>query len=204
MNEIRFLNHALFNTEHLLTLLVHFCINLVFIVLLIQKIYLRINRNRDYLFIFYVFNILVFFLGSLLSHIKLETGFAFGLFALFSIIRYRTQQIPIKEMTFLFASIILATVNSTVTANLSYAEILFANLAILGVSWIMERNWLKFFKPSKSITYEKIELIVPEKRKELIADLEARTGLRIISVKIVSVNFLRDTAKLLVYYKEQG
>jgi len=202
MGEIRIFDFLIVDGAGLLLLVIRFFLDLVCITVLIQKIYLRVNKNHDYLMIFYSFNILVFFLSSLLTYVRLEAGFAFGLFALFSIIRYRTRQIPIKEMTFLFTSIIVAVINSTVTNKLSYAEVFFADIAILVVCYIMERSWLKFYRESKTVTYEKIELILPEKRKELIADLEKRTGLKITGVKVLTINFLRDTAKIQVYFRE--
>jgi hypothetical protein len=129
----------------------------------------------------------------------METGFAFGLFAIFSILRYRTEPIPIKEMTFMFISIIMATINSTVTADLNYLEILFANIIIISATFTMERIWLKNYKPSKNIIFEQIELIHENRRKELISVLEKRTGLKISSVKIQQIDFLHDTAKIKAY-----
>ncbi len=131
-----------FDLEFNLQLLIRFIINLVVITLLITCIYSPVKKKKEYLFVFFNFNILIFFIASLLSKIKMETGFAFGLFAIFSIIRYRTKQIPIKEMTFLFISIILATINSTVTIEIDFLTILMANVMILLSSYVMEKIWL--------------------------------------------------------------
>ena len=106
-------------------------------------------------------------------------------------------------MTFLFISIIIATINSTVTILISYSEIIFANVAILGVSLLMEKLWLKKYIDSKSILYEKIELIVPEKREELLEDLRKRTGLNVESFEVRRINLLRDTARIRIFYKSE-
>ena len=131
-----------FDLEFNLLLLIRFIMNLAFILLLIGCVYSPVKKKREYLFVFFNFNILIFFIASLLSKIKMETGFAFGLFAVFSIIRYRTKQIPIKEMTFLFISIILATINSMVTIEIDFLTIFMANVMILLTSFIMEKIWL--------------------------------------------------------------
>lgn len=121
------------------TLILRFLSNMVFMSILMATYY-KVNNNSQYLFNFIVFNILIFFVSSFLSRINLETGFAFGLFAIFSILRYRTEAIPIKEMTFMFTSIIMATINSTVTSNLCYGEVLFANCVIVLAVFILERK----------------------------------------------------------------
>lgn len=187
------------NSPAMKTLIIRFMLNIVFILILIKGVYNRTNKNTEYVFNFIIFNILIFFVSSLLSRIAMETGFTFGLFAIFSILRYRTEPIPIKEMTFMFISIIMATINSTVTAELNYGEILFANIIIISATFLMERTWLKQYKPSKKIIFEKIELIHESKRKELIEELEKRTGLKITDVKIRKIDFLKDTAEIKAY-----
>ncbi|MBT3274657.1 MAG: DUF4956 domain-containing protein [Spirochaetales bacterium] len=203
MDKIILFGVPFFESSSFFHLLLRFVIDIIFITILIRGIYYPINKKRNYLFTFFIFNVLIFFVASLLSAVRLETGFAFGLFAVFSIIRYRTRQIPIKEMTFLFISIIIATINSTVTILISYSEIIFANVAILGVSLLMEKLWLKKYIDSKSILYEKIELIVPEKREELLEDLRKRTGLNVESFEVRRINLLRDTARIRIFYKSE-
>lgn len=179
-----------------LTIFLRFVLNAVFICILIWGIYYRINRNTEYLFNFILFNILIFFLSSLLSSVELQTGFAFGIFAIFSILRYRTEPIPIKEMTFMFISIILGIINSTVTVDLSLIEIIFANISITLVTYIMEEKWLKNYKASKTVIFEDIELIHEDKKDELMGVLQERCGLKIIDVEILMIDYLKDTAKL--------
>ena len=199
MEELIIFGINLINIASFQILAVKFLINLVTISILIFGIYYPINKNSGYLFNFFILNILIFFVSSLLSNIKLQTGFAFGLFAIFSILRYRTETIPIKEMTFMFISIIIATINSSVTEGLSHAEIMFANIVIILMTYIMERFWLRKYKPSKIIEFEIIELIHQNRRTELISELEKRIGQKISDVEIESINFLKDTAVLKVY-----
>ena len=188
------------NVNDLSILAVRFLIDILFASILILGIYFRINHKTKYLFNFYIFNILIFFVASLLNTVTMQTGFAFGLFAIFSILRYRTKQIPIKEMSYLFIAIVIATINSTVTSSLSYIEILFANTAIIAISFILEKVWARHYRPSQVVVYEKIDLIVPERKSDLIDDLEKRLGRRVSETEILKVNFLTDSASIKVFF----
>ncbi|MGL1890503.1 MAG: DUF4956 domain-containing protein [Spirochaetaceae bacterium] len=180
-------------------LLLRFLINAVVIVILTWGIYYKINRNSEYLFNFIIFNILIFFVSSLLSKSDLNTGFAFGIFAIFSILRYRTEPLPIKEMTYMFISIVVAIINSTVTSGLSIYEIAFANIIIVLATYIMEKKWLRNYKAYKRIIFEDIKLIHKDKKTELIEVLESRTGYKINDVFIEKIDYLKDIAVLKVY-----
>jgi hypothetical protein len=136
----------------------------------------------------------------MLGSVKLQLGFALGLFAVFGIIRYRTNPMPIKEMTYLFVIIGISVVNALTNKKVSYAEVLFTNLVLVAIVYGLEKIWLLRHESCKLITYEKIELIKPEKHNELIADLQERTGLKINRIEIGKIDFLRDTARLSVYY----
>ena len=144
---------------------------------------------------------IIFFLCYLLSGIKLEMGFAFGLFAIFSILRYRTISIPMKEMTYLFMVIAIAVINALTTKKVSFMELLFTNVSLIAASYFLERLWYKEGLSEQTIEYEKIENIKPERRAILIADLKERTGLDIRSAEILTTDFLRDMARVRVYYK---
>ena len=134
---------------------------------------------------------------------KLELSFALGLFAIFGIIRYRTETIPIKEMTYLFVVVGLSVINALANKKISYSELLFANFAVVGLSYFFEKVWLiKNTLKSKVVLYEKIEMIKAEKRTELVNDLEKRTGLKIENLEVESIDLLRDTAKIRVFYFE--
>lgn len=180
-------------------LLIRFAFNTLVIIILTWGIYYKINRNSEYLFNFIIFNILIFFVASLLSQSDLNTGFAFGIFAIFSILRYRTEPLPIKEMTYMFISIVIAIINSTVTSGLGIYEIIFANVVIVLATYIMEKKWLRNYKAYKKIIFDDIRLIHKDKKAELIEVLESRTGYTITDVSIEKIDYLKDTALLKVY-----
>jgi hypothetical protein len=136
----------------------------------------------------------------LLESVKLELGFALGLFAVFGIIRYRTTTIPIKEMTYLFIIIGLSVINALANKKISYAELLFTNMAVIAVVWGLERIWLLKNENSKTIVLEKIDLIRPENYNLLMEDLKERTGLEINRAEVGKINFLRDTAQVKIFY----
>jgi hypothetical protein len=131
-------------------------------------------------------------------------GFALGLFAVFGIIRYRTISIPIKEMTYLFVVIGLSVINALSNKKISYAELLFANMVVFGISFLIERIKNIANESYTVVNYEKIELVTPDRKEELIADLEARLGMKISRVSISNVNFQKDTAKILVYFMKSN
>lgn len=185
-------------------LLVRFGINLVVIIVLVRWLYYSVSRRKDYLFTYVLISNVVFFLCYLLENVTLQIGFALGLFAIFGIIRYRTNPMPIKEMTYLFLVIGVSVINA-LTAGTSIYEILFANFAVLFITFGLEKVWLLRHTSSKSIVYEKINLIVPEKYDEMLADLRQRTGIRDIKkVEIGSINFLKDTCRMIIYYDDKS
>ena len=149
-----------------------------------------------------MFNSLIFFFAFLLGNVTINIGFAFGLFAVFAILRYRTDPIPIKEMTYLFIVITIGVINALSSAEVSYAELLFTNVALVGLTYFLETYWRKNLLVRITIEYEKIENIKPENHDTLLADLKERTGLNIQSFEFRRMNFLRDTARIRIYYKE--
>jgi hypothetical protein len=203
LDGIEFLGTPLFDPEDFLKLIVKTGFNLTIITIIIRYIYYPVTKNKDYLFTYFLISMTVFLLCVLLDSVKLQLGFALGLFAIFGIIRYRTDPIAIKEMTYLFLVIGISVVNALSNKKISYAELVFANLMIVFVTYGMENLWLLRHQSRKNITYEKIELILPEKREELIADLKARTGIDVIRVEIRRIDFLRDTANLRIFYYEE-
>ena len=202
LDSIEFLGTPLFDPKDFLKLIVKTVFNLIIITIIIRYIYYPVTKNKDYLFTYFLISMTVFLLCVLLDSVKLQLGFALGLFAIFGIIRYRTDPIAIKEMTYLFLVIGISVVNALSNKKISYAELVFANLMIVFVTYGMENLWLLRHQSRKNITYEKIELILPEKREELIADLKARTGIDVIRVEIRRIDFLRDTANLRIFYYE--
>ena len=199
---MEFLGTPIFDAKDFFTLITKTIFNLVIITVIIRYIYYPVTKNKDYLFTYFLISLTVFLLCVLLDSVKLQLGFALGLFAIFGIIRYRTDPIPIKEMTYLFLVIGISVVNALANKKISHAELVFANLMIVFVAFGMERLWLLKPELRKNVIYEKIELIVPEKRDELIADLQERTGINIIRVEVRRIDFLKDTANLRIFYYE--
>lgn len=182
-------------------LMVRFAFNFLIAFILIRLIYYRSQRNPTYAFTYFMFNVLIFFVCYLLSNVTLSIGFAFGLFAVFAILRYRTDPIPIKEMTYLFIVITIGVMNALSTPDISLLELLFANGAILLVAFGMELYWRKNTLNEVLVIYEKIENIKPENQAALLSDLRERTGLDILKYKMVRTDFLRDVARIRVYYR---
>ncbi len=181
-------------------LLFKFSLNMFTLVLIIRFIYYPITKRKDFLFTYFLISIITFFLCFALKKNDLGLGLALGLFAVFGIIKYRTDAVPIKEMTYLFVVIGVSVVNALANAKTSYVELLFINMVVVIVTFCLERVWLIRHESSKMVLYEKIELIKPERRAELIADLQERTGIKINRVAIGKINFLRDTAQVIVFY----
>ena len=190
----------LYDSKDLVKLLFKFSIDLIFLFIIVRLIYYRIKDEKDYVFTFFMFNILTFFICFLLRKVPMEMGFALGLFAVFGILRYRTEAIPIRQMTYLFIVIGLSMINSLANKSISWFEILLANGIITIITYLIDRVWFSTIELTKTILYEKIELIKPENEQELIEDLKQRTGLQIVAVKIDKVDFLRDTAQIKIYY----
>jgi len=138
----------------------------------------------------------------MLESVKLQMGFALGLFAVFGIIRYRTDAIPIKEMTYLFVVIGMSVMNALINKKISLIELSFANLAIIGATYGLERVWLLRHEAQKIIVYEKIDLIKVGREEEMKADIEERTGIKVNRFEIGKIDFLRDTALIKIYFFE--
>ena len=146
------------------------------------------------------FLLVLFFIVYLLGSVKVKIGFALGLFAIFGVLRYRTETIPVREMSYMFGVISLSVINALADA-LSFAELLLPNAAIALLIWMFETFVLRRNLASKLILYDRIELISPERREELIEDLHKRTGLNITKVNVGSIDFLKDTAILKIEYE---
>ncbi len=174
-------------------------INLISIFIITRGIYYPSGRQRQYVFSFAVFNIVIFVTCLLLSSAGINLGFAFGLFAVFSIMRYRTVMIPVKEMGYLFVSISIGILNALVLSGDNFLLLAAANVLIIATIYVLDRY--AGVEVYKEIVYERIQLITPDNRSELIADLSSRTGLTVYKVDIVSIDFLHDTAVIHAYYK---
>jgi hypothetical protein len=194
---------ALFDLEDLTKLLFKFGINFIFLIVIVRLIYYKIRNDKDYVFTFIMFNILTFFICFLLRKVPMQMGFALGLFAVFGILRYRTEAIPIRQMTYLFIVIGISMINALSNKSISIFELLFTNGFITLITYLIDSVWFQSIEESKNILYEKIDLIKPEKELEMIEDLKQRTGLPIHAVKVEKIDFLRDTASIKIFYNRE-
>jgi len=175
-----------------------FVVNLFVGFILVHFLYDWRKQQSDYAFSLLMFGTLIFLMCYLLISVDISIGFAFGLFAVFAILRYRTDPIPVKEMTYLFTIITTAVINGV--GAITLIQVVVANTAVLVVAFLLEKMWRRHFLQSQLIIYEKIENITPERRTELIADLQRRTGLDIKRIWIKRTDFLKDVARIRIYY----
>ena len=181
-------------------LLIRFVLNTLVIGIIVRGFYYPKSKRRDYFFTFLLIAISVFLLIFLMGGVKLKIGFALGLFAIFGIIRYRTESVPIREMTYLFLIIAVSAINGLAT-SISYVELLATNLLFIASIWACESNhWVKHVA-SKLVMYDNINLITPDKESELIEDLKKRTGLDVLRVEVGAIDFSKDTAMVKIYYE---
>lgn len=181
-------------------LLVRFLMNFIFAFVLIRVLYYPSTKRKDYLFSFFLTNIVVFFIIFAMKKYEIGTGIGLGLFAVFGIIRFRTNTMPVREMTYLFMIIGIAVINSLTSKKFSWTELMFANAVIVISTFVIEKAWLLKHESQIHVVYEKIKLIRPERIEELLADLSERTGLVINRIEIGKMNFLNDTVLITIYY----
>lgn len=186
--------------DDLLKLLFRLVVNCLFTGIIVRFVYYKNTGSKDYLFTYFMINLMVFFICFTLKKFDLELGMALGLFAIFGVLRYRTDTIPIKEMTYLFIVIGIAVINSLANKKVSYAELAITNLIILSFAATLES--LSFLKRemSERVIYERIDLVKPANYEQLLADLEERTGLEISRIELGQINFLQDTVAIDVFY----
>ncbi len=189
------------DTDHVTKLLLAFLINLIAIMVVVRWLYYPKCKRGEFFFTYILIAISTFMLIYVLGDVKLKAGIALGLFAMFSIIRYRTEQIAIREMTYLFVIIALSAINGLTISELSIGEVIIINILFIAAIWICESKLLISHYSYKVIKYDNISLITPDKREELIADLEKRTGLKIVKVEVGAIDFLKDAAIVKMYYK---
>jgi len=205
-DSISYLMHSIAEFLHVSTEAVAmplmFLFNLLVTWLIVYCIYYRISRRRDYYVTYMLFSSGMFVLLWLMQILDIQTGFVLGLFAIFGMIRYRTETVPVREMNYMFLIIAVSVINSlSLKADgMAWYLLLFANIVIILLAWAFEAWQMRKHQSRKIILYEKIENIKPERRAELIADLEERTGLKILDVEIGHIDFLRDVAYINITY----
>lgn len=203
MTILNMLGINLIQLEGFSMLLVRFGFNLVATSLLVL-LYSRISRRKEFYFSYFAISIAVFLLVFLLENIKLELGFALGLFAIFGIIRYRTDTIPPKEMTYLFVIIAVSVINALSKSYIGFVELILVNLLLVSALWALEKVLMLRQEDSLLVIYENIENLHKNKEEELIKDLELRTGIIIKRYKIDKIDFLRDVAQIIIFFDVNG
>ena len=188
-----------FDGPSLWQLLFRFAINLIVCWIIVGLLYYRKSKRRDYYFTFMLFSITIFFLIFLMDNVKVQIGFALGLFAIFGMIRYRTETVPIREMTYLFVVVGLSVING-LAMTVSYAELLLTNAIVVLAVWLFESIHRRTHLESKIIVYENVALAHADRENELMADLKFRTGLDIKRLEVGHIDYLKDIAYVKVYY----
>ncbi|MBQ7253979.1 MAG: DUF4956 domain-containing protein [Bacteroidales bacterium] len=203
-------------TQSITELAIRFFLNLAVCWILVQFFYYRKSHRRDYYFTFMVFSSAMLMLLYIMGNVEVGVGLTLGLFAIFGVIRYRTETVPIREMTYLFVIIALAAMNGlapvyrlvgATSSNPHYdlslgtvGIMVLSNALVVCLIWVLENGRLLKHTSTKLVLYDRIDLIVPEKREELIADLEKRIGIKVINLEVGHVDFLKDAAFIKVYY----
>lgn len=203
MDTNEMLNAAMTASVHgndLLELALRFGINLFVIIVIVRAIYYTRHRNKDFVFTFILFNVINFLICFFLSSAKLKMGFAFGLFAIFSILRYRTVTVPVREMGYFFISVTIGILNALISSEQYMIQLIIANTIILSLTYILDHKISLQHENFKEIVYERIDLIHPDRREEMLADLNTRTGLGIHRVELLKIDFLKDVALIHGFY----
>ncbi|MBM3403520.1 MAG: DUF4956 domain-containing protein [Bacteroidetes bacterium] len=176
-------------------------IDFISVFILIRLIYYPTHRNREFFFTFFMFNLVIFLITFLLNKVEMSLGAAFGLFAVFTMLRYRTEGISMNDMTYLFTVIAIGLINAV--SKGSWDELILLNLIILIFTFFLDSRFFMKKEVSKKIHYDNLEMIKPERREELIKELEGQTGFSIHRISIERVDLLTDSADLRIYYFEK-
>ena len=187
---------------------IRFSFNLFIAFVIIKLIYHRDYKGNDFVFTYFMFNTLIFFFAYILGNLDINMAFGFGLFAVFAILRYRTDPIPIKEMTYLFIVITIGVINALSTNQVVFEELIFANVAIVVMTFFLEKYWVSNLVVKdyriKTIVYNDMDMIKPENYQKLLDDVVKKTGLQIIDCKVGRINFLENWANVKIYYKKDN
>ena len=187
---------------------IRFSFNFFVAFIIIKLIYHRDYKGNDFVFTYFMFNTLIFFFAYILGNLDINMAFGFGLFAVFAILRYRTDPIPIKEMTYLFIVITIGVINALSTNQVALTELLFANACILAMTFFLEQHWVNSLVVKdyliKTVVYSNMDMVKPDNYQKLVDDLIQKTGLPIIRCKVGRVNFLENWANVKIYYKKEN
>lgn len=203
---------TLFDPQQFISLLIRFMINIIVVSIIARCFYFPRSRRHDYAFIFILMAQSIFLLVSLMEGDGMAMGAAMGLFAIFGIMRFRTEAVPIREMTYLFMLIALSVVNAVAHGDyhpkadywdgVGIVTLLFVNIVFIVMAWIFESSKVMSQEASKIILYDNVNLVSPEKREELKADLEKRTGLKISRIEVGMIDYLKDSVIIRIFYND--
>ena len=191
------------NNITFLGIMARFGINIVFLLILIRYIYFRYSKKEKFLFTFFMMGIMTFFISSMLRTVFVDIGMAFGLFAIFGILRLRTRNFSVKDMAYTFTTIGISVINSLKVLKFPMLGVLLINLIILVSAYLLERYLARYNSESYTITYENLDLLKPDKKQKLLKDISATTGKEILKVKIQRVDYKRKVAVLEISYRDQ-
>ena len=180
--------------------LLRFGMNFLVVFILARVIYFSKHKVPEYLFTYFVFNILIFLICYLLANTKLKMGIAFGLFAIFSMLRYRTVVVPIKEMGYFFASVAIGIINAMTNYDDNFLIIISSNLIILVMIYILDQKKSILHFQYQIISYDKLELIKPGREQDLLNDLKERTGIEVVKTSIQRIDLVKNYVRLKLYY----
>jgi hypothetical protein len=183
-------------------LLLGFCINLFVSVVIVRFIYYPLRHDKNDVFTFVAFNTVIFFVMTYLANAQLSVGVGFGLFAIFSVLRYRANAISTREMTYLFILIALPVMNSVLMSQQEWLNLSVTNVIVVAVLFVLEQGWGFRYEGFKVVKYDRIDLLKPEKHAILLEDLRHRTGLPLTRFEIGRINLVDDTVNLFVYFDE--
>ncbi|PTN03793.1 DUF4956 domain-containing protein [Mangrovibacterium marinum] len=195
---------SLIEQKPYLGLLLFFGLNFIVTGVIMGYFYYRKTHRRDYLFTFLMVSSTIFLMVYLLESVKIKVGFALGLFAIFGILRYRTDSLPVREMTYLFVIIGISVINALSNGTNSTQELLITNVIFVLLTWLMETKHLLKHTSSKAIIYERIDLLPPDKQEEMLNDLKTRTGLNISRFEVGQIDFKKKVAHIKVFYPGNG
>jgi hypothetical protein len=168
------------------------------VLILVRLIYYRLYRRSDLFLTYFTFNLIIFLITHLLNQVQMSIGAAFGLFAVFSMLRYRTEGLSARDMTYLFIVIAMGLISAVNTGT--WFQVLGINGLIVLLVVVLEGNWLVRRECSQVVHYDRLDLILPERRQELLHNLQVRTGLPVHRVQIEEIDFLKDAVRLCMYY----
>lgn len=191
----------LFNSPTVWGILIRFLITLVFLFILIAVIYFRYSKKEKFVFTFFLIGIIVFFICSMLKGVDIAIGMGLGLFAIFTILRFRTRNFSLKDMAYMFTVIGISVINSVSLTDFPFFGFMIINSIIVVAAIILEEFMCKYSFDKQSINYDNIDLLKPENRRKLLKDLSTRTGQIILRIKILKVDFKRETAELEIFYR---